>query len=70
MTPGELAQLLAHDWPGNVRELINAAERHALGLSAPAPASSGGQSLAEQMEAFEARACTMRCSNAKATLPR
>ena len=55
VTPGELAQLLAHDWPGNVRELINAAERHALGLSAPAPASSGGQSLAEQMEAFEAQ---------------
>ncbi len=55
MTPGELTQLLAHDWPGNVRELINAAERHALGLSAPAPASSGGQSLAEQMEAFEAQ---------------
>ena len=55
MTPGELAQLLAHDWPGNVRELINAAERHALGLSAPAPAGSGGQSLAEQMEAFEAQ---------------
>jgi two-component system C4-dicarboxylate transport response regulator DctD len=55
VTPGELTQLLAHDWPGNVRELINAAERHALGLSAPAPASSGGQSLAEQMEAFEAQ---------------
>ena len=57
VTPGELTHLLAHDWPGNVRELINAAERHALGLSAPAsaPAGSGGQSLAEQMEAFEAQ---------------
>ncbi|KLJ14512.1 C4-dicarboxylate ABC transporter, partial [Pseudomonas sp. TJI-51] len=47
---------LAHDWPGNVRELANAAERHALGLGSPgtevAPA---GQSLSEQMEAFEAQ---------------
>ncbi|UVL77618.1 sigma-54 dependent transcriptional regulator [Pseudomonas putida] len=52
----QLAQLLSHDWPGNVRELANAAERHALGLSSPnievAPA---GQSLGEQMEAFEAQ---------------
>ncbi|MHB1371925.1 MAG: AAA-type ATPase lid domain-containing protein, partial [Pseudomonadaceae bacterium] len=55
VSPGELARLLAHDWPGNVRELINAAERHALGLSAPAPASRGGQSLAEQLEAYEAQ---------------
>ncbi|QHG63526.1 sigma-54-dependent transcriptional regulator [Pseudomonas putida] len=52
----QLAQLLSHDWPGNVRELANAAERHALGLDSPnievAPA---GQSLGEQMEAFEAQ---------------
>ncbi|BBH47823.1 sigma-54-dependent transcriptional regulator [Pseudomonas sp. KU43P] len=52
----QLTQLLSHDWPGNVRELANAAERHALGLGSPnledAPA---GQSLAEQMEAFEAQ---------------
>ncbi|WP_296218964.1 sigma-54-dependent transcriptional regulator [Pseudomonas sp. UBA2684] len=54
LTPNELAQLLGHDWPGNVRELINAAERHALGLSAPVEALNS-QSLAEQMEAFEAQ---------------
>ncbi|NQD92646.1 sigma-54-dependent Fis family transcriptional regulator [Pseudomonas sp. CrR25] len=54
LTPGELARLLGHDWPGNVRELINAAERHALGLSAPVE-STASQSLAEQMEAFEAQ---------------
>ncbi|MCF7200536.1 sigma-54-dependent transcriptional regulator [Pseudomonas oligotrophica] len=61
LAPAELARLLAHDWPGNVRELINAAERHALGLGAPVPAAgpgaavAAGQSLAEQMEAFEAQ---------------
>ncbi|MCY1526818.1 C4-dicarboxylate transport transcriptional regulatory protein DctD [compost metagenome] len=54
LMPSELARLLGHDWPGNVRELINAAERHALGLSAPAEAVDS-QSLAEQMEAFEAQ---------------
>jgi two-component system C4-dicarboxylate transport response regulator DctD len=48
---------LAHDWPGNVRELINAAERHALGLSGDMQPGEGlpVQSLAEQMEAFEAQ---------------
>jgi two-component system C4-dicarboxylate transport response regulator DctD len=53
----ELARLLDHDWPGNVRELINAAERHALGLSTPTDGDGGlpAQSLAEQMEAFEAQ---------------
>ncbi|MFE1817371.1 helix-turn-helix domain-containing protein, partial [Metapseudomonas otitidis] len=41
---------------GNVRELANAAERHALGLGAPSvEASAAGQSLAGQMEAFEAQ---------------
>ncbi|MDR2307634.1 MAG: sigma-54 dependent transcriptional regulator [Paucimonas sp.] len=51
----QLAQLLAHDWPGNVRELANAAERHALGLDSPTLAiESDAQSLAGQMEAFEA----------------
>uniref|UniRef100_UPI002610622B helix-turn-helix domain-containing protein n=1 Tax=Pseudomonas sp. TaxID=306 RepID=UPI002610622B len=57
LTPGELVRLLGHDWPGNVRELINAAERHALGLSASEEGESLGpaQSLAEQMEAFEAQ---------------
>ena len=56
LSPSELARLFGHDWPGNVRELINAAERHALGLSAPLD-SAGElpvQSLAEQMETFEA----------------
>jgi len=56
LSGSQLAQLLSHDWPGNVRELANAAERHALGLSSPnievAPA---GQSLGEQIEAFEAQ---------------
>jgi len=52
----QLAQLLIHDWPGNVRELANAAERHALGLGSPSiEAAPAGQSLSEQMEAFEAQ---------------
>jgi two-component system C4-dicarboxylate transport response regulator DctD len=57
LAPGDLARLLGHDWPGNVRELINAAERHALGLSTPGETAEVGdrQSLAEQMEAFEAQ---------------
>jgi len=54
LTPAELARLLGHEWPGNVRELINAAERHALGLGDTA-AEEGSQSLAGQMEAFEAQ---------------
>lgn len=56
LAPSELARLLGHDWPGNVRELINAAERHALGLSSPPPAERfAGQALAQQMETFEAQ---------------
>jgi two-component system C4-dicarboxylate transport response regulator DctD len=57
LSPAELARLLGHDWPGNVRELINAAERHALGLSAPVDSAGElpAQSLAEQMESFEAQ---------------
>jgi two-component system C4-dicarboxylate transport response regulator DctD len=57
LAPTELTRLLAHDWPGNVRELINAAERHALGLSgAVEPADDlPVQSLAEQTEVFEAQ---------------
>ncbi|HEK1691733.1 TPA: sigma-54-dependent Fis family transcriptional regulator [Pseudomonas putida] len=52
----QLAQLLSHDWPGNVRELANAAERHALGLgSSSLDSLPAGQSLVEQMEAFEAQ---------------
>lgn len=54
-TPGLLARLLAHDWPGNIRELINAAERHALGLSEPEQPGLSPNTLAEQMEAFEAQ---------------
>ena len=57
LAPSELARLLGHDWPGNVRELINAAERHALGLSGGVEGDDGlpQQSLAEQTEAFEAQ---------------
>ncbi|MCW2295162.1 two-component system C4-dicarboxylate transport response regulator DctD [Pseudomonas sp. BIGb0408] len=54
LTPAELAALLGHEWPGNVRELVNAAERHALGLSGAAQ-EQAGQSLAGQMETFEAQ---------------
>ncbi|SHL47699.1 sigma-54-dependent transcriptional regulator [Phytopseudomonas punonensis] len=63
LTPAELANLLGHDWPGNVRELINAAERHALGLSGSTQ-EDAEQSLAQQMEAFEAQClhnALMRC---------
>jgi two-component system, NtrC family, C4-dicarboxylate transport response regulator DctD len=57
LAPSELTRLLAHDWPGNVRELINAAERHALGLGGATDTADDlpVQSLAEQMEAFEAQ---------------
>ncbi len=57
LSPAELTRLLGHDWPGNVRELINAAERHALGLSTPVDSAGElpAQSLAEQMETFEAQ---------------
>ncbi|WP_277960780.1 sigma-54-dependent transcriptional regulator [Pseudomonas sp. RIT-To-2] len=57
LSAARLGQLLSHDWPGNVRELANAAERHALGLEAPAlePADSLSGSLAAQQEAFEAQ---------------
>src|SRR5690606_2270636 len=56
LAPGQLAQLLSHDWPGNVRELANAAERHALGLSAATVEEPAAvQSLAQQMERFEAQ---------------
>ncbi|CAG8866677.1 C4-dicarboxylate transport transcriptional regulatory protein DctD [Pseudomonas fluorescens] len=51
----QLAQMLGHDWPGNVRELANAAERHVLGLDSPGEEGAGDQSLAQQMEAFEAQ---------------
>ncbi|MCY1455547.1 C4-dicarboxylate transport transcriptional regulatory protein DctD [compost metagenome] len=58
MPPGadELSRLLSHPWPGNVRELANAAERHVLGMAGGAASvESAGQSLAEQVEAFEAQ---------------
>ncbi|MBD7976608.1 sigma-54-dependent transcriptional regulator [Serpens gallinarum] len=55
LLPTEMARLLAHDWPGNVRELVNAAERHVLGLTMPSGTPVvAEQSLAGQMEAFEA----------------
>lgn len=61
-SPELLAELARLDWPGNVRELRNAAERHALGLSAdqtdPSAETTGGGAaptgkLAEQMAAYE-----------------
>ncbi len=65
LSASQLAQLLCHDWPGNVRELANAAERHALGLGSPnSEVVPAGQSLGEQMEAFEAqclRAALRQC---------
>ena len=65
LSASRLAQLLCHDWPGNVRELANAAERHALGLGSPnSEVVPAGQSLGEQMEAFEAqclRAALRQC---------
>ncbi|UVE17794.1 sigma-54 dependent transcriptional regulator [Pseudomonas sp. LS44] len=50
-----LARLLGHDWPGNVRELANTAERHVLGLGQASEEPAAGQSLAAQLEAFEAQ---------------
>jgi two-component system, NtrC family, C4-dicarboxylate transport response regulator DctD len=49
--------LIEHDWPGNVRELRHFAERLVLGLgeSAAAPGPRDARSLAERVEAFEAR---------------
>lgn len=56
VSSAQLAQLLSHDWPGNVRELANAAERHVLGLAAPAAETASVRlSLAAQQEAFEAQ---------------
>ncbi len=56
LSGAQLGSLLSHDWPGNVRELANAAERHALGLTAPQPLPvESGQSLTAQTEAFEAQ---------------
>lgn len=56
-------KLMRHDWPGNVRELRNAAERHILGLERPPPpilSAQRGDSLAEQVDAFE-RAIIEQC---------
>ncbi|GGJ94614.1 sigma-54-dependent transcriptional regulator [Pseudomonas matsuisoli] len=52
---GTLNRLMAHDWPGNVRELVNAAERHALGLSTAEDTDRTGSTLAARVEAFEAQ---------------
>lgn len=51
----QLVRLLSHDWPGNVRELANAAERFLLNLDGSANEPSGDQSLAAQVDAFEAQ---------------
>ena len=60
LSPAQRAQLLGHSWPGNVRELQNVAERFALGLdlgldeqAMQVPAAISGDSLNEQVEAFE-----------------
>ena len=59
LQPEQRAQLLSHDWPGNVRELQNAAERFAMGLElgleqlGSALGSGSGQSLSEQVDAYE-----------------
>ena len=58
-----LQSLMAHDWPGNVRELRNAAERYALGFgewTGTPLAESRGNSLSDQVEAFE-RTVIERC---------
>ena len=54
--PHLMAHLMAQSWPGNVRELRNVAERFVLGvpvMPANEPTSSGDQTLAEQVDAFE-----------------
>lgn len=53
--PAMLNQLIAHDWPGNIRELINAAERHALGLTGNDTSENAARSLVARLEAFEAQ---------------
>lgn len=52
----ELAELAARPWPGNVRELKARAERAALSLDRPAPATAGGPggTLPEEVARFEA----------------
>ena len=53
----QMALWTAHDWPGNVREARNAADRFVLQLpelpEAPAEATTGGNRLAQQMDAVE-----------------
>ncbi len=56
--PVRTSRLMAYDWPGNVRELRNVADRYVLGIEAGCPpfaseASTGSQSLAETVAAFE-----------------
>ena len=60
LSPAALAALAARDWPGNVRELRNMADRLVLGVVDPAEIGAplagdgaGGESLAEQVGAFE-----------------
>lgn len=63
LTLAQSDRLMRHDWPGNIRELRNVAERHVLGLERPPQAITAGQrgeSLAEQVDAFE-RAVIEQC---------
>lgn len=64
LEPERMNQLMAHGWPGNVRELKNIAERYAINseadlidnqdlLQPDATETAAGQTLAEQVRAFE-----------------
>lgn len=63
LTLAQSDKLMRHDWPGNIRELRNAAERHVLGLERPVQPvaiEQRGESLADQVDAFE-RAIIEQC---------
>ena len=75
LASAQRAQLLGHSWPGNVRELQNVAERFALGLdlgldeqAAQVPAAISGNSLNEQVEAFERALIAAEMANQHASL--
>jgi len=57
LTPGQMAQWMAHAWPGNVRELRNVADRLCLGLEKdqqlPTQSKAAPASLNQQMDGFE-----------------
>jgi two-component system C4-dicarboxylate transport response regulator DctD len=72
---GQRAQLLGHPWPGNVRELQNAAERFAMGLDIGLDLPGGtpatppdGDSLGEQVEAYERALISAEMANGHASL--